>query len=88
MEFNEQDEDEFDEEEESKFCTLPRSNNGFTIRHVSALTRLFLAFSFLRSLIFSVKTSIIKSIEENNSFLIKLSRSLSIVENGSYLNRI
>lgn len=33
-EFNEEDEDAFDEEEESKFCTLPRSNNGFTIRHV------------------------------------------------------
>lgn len=36
VEFNEEDEDDFDEEEESKFCTLPRSNNGFTIRHVSA----------------------------------------------------
>lgn len=34
-EFNEEDEDAYDEEEESKFCTLPRSNNGFTIRHVS-----------------------------------------------------
>lgn len=33
-EFNEEDEDAYDEEEESKFCTLPRSNNGFTIRHV------------------------------------------------------
>lgn len=33
-EFNEEDEDAFDEEEESKFCTLPRSSNGFTIRHV------------------------------------------------------
>lgn len=33
--FNEADEDGFDEEEESKFCTLPRSSNGFTIRHVS-----------------------------------------------------
>ncbi|XP_031623120.1 uncharacterized protein LOC116340656 [Contarinia nasturtii] len=32
-EFNEEDEDAYDEEEESKFCTLPRSNNGFTIRH-------------------------------------------------------
>lgn len=34
-EFNEEDEDAYDDEEESKFCTLPRSNNGFTIRHVS-----------------------------------------------------
>lgn len=42
-EFNEQDEDELDEEEESKFCTLPRSNNGFTIRHVSYTTYLTLA---------------------------------------------
>lgn len=30
-------EDEEREEEESKFCTLPRSNNGFTIRQVSDL---------------------------------------------------
>lgn len=36
-EFNEEDEDAFDEEEESKFCTLPRSNNGFTIRHVRTI---------------------------------------------------
>lgn len=27
-------EEEEDNEEESKFCTLPRSNNGFTIRQV------------------------------------------------------
>lgn len=38
-EFNEEDEDELNEEEESKFCTLPRCTNGFTIRHVSKLCK-------------------------------------------------
>lgn len=77
MEFNEEDEDGFDEEEESKFCTLPRSNNGFTIRHVCAFTHFFLAFYFLHFLIFSIKIPIIKPVEiEEFFFLLKSQETL------------
>lgn len=32
--YDEEEEDQYIREEESKFCTLPRSGNGFTIRQV------------------------------------------------------